>query len=90
MIDSHLPACFVDRHYLIVRSLLDEPMLSIVGNYALRRAGSGTMSMNDKQAPDTPSAYGDPMMETLLSELQPELERCTGSQLYPTYAFFRV
>ena len=45
---------------------------------------------NDKQAPNTYSHYADIAMETLLTWVQPVMERHTGLKLSPTYSYARI
>ena len=45
---------------------------------------------NDTQVPDTYSHYADIAMETLLTWVQPVMEKHTGLKLSPTYSFARI
>ena len=45
---------------------------------------------NDGQVPNTYSVYGDLVMETLLTKVQPIMEIETETQLYPTYSYARL
>jgi hypothetical protein len=85
-----IPAAFERQKYVVLRSLVKEPVLSTLYTYALERARSGTMDLDDAQAPGTPSAYGDPAMEILLEKLRPQAEAASRLCLYPTYSYFRV
>ena len=87
---TSVSARFRKDRYIVLRDLLVEPMLSVVANYAMHSALSGKMVDGDIQAPDTPCAYGDPMMETVLENCRAAIEEATGLALHPTYAFFRV
>ena len=44
----------------------------------------------DSQVPNTYSIYGDVAMETLLMKVKPLMEKETGLNLIPTYAYARV
>ena len=44
----------------------------------------------DSQVPNTYSIYGDVAMETLLMKVKPLMEKQTGLNLIPTYAYARV
>ena len=44
----------------------------------------------DSQVPNTYSIYGDIAMETLLMKVKPLMEKETGLNLIPTYAYARV
>jgi hypothetical protein len=83
-------AQFATQKYLTHPSMLDASGVVFHYRYALSRAAGGTMTLKDSQVPSTPSAYGDPIMETLLEELRPAVERATGLSLFPTYAYFRI
>jgi len=45
---------------------------------------------NDQQVPETYSHYGDVAMETLLTWVQPAMEKHTGLKLTPTYSYARI
>ena len=45
---------------------------------------------NDRQVPDTYSHYADTAMETLLTWVQPAMEKHTGLKLSPTYSNARI
>ena len=45
---------------------------------------------NDKQVPETYSHYADIAMETLLTWVQPVMEKHTGLKLSPTYSYARI
>jgi hypothetical protein len=80
---------FQQQGYFIRRSLLSLPLRTFLYSYALKKASIGRMN-DDEQVPGSPSSYGDPMMEMLLEELQPQIEIACGLQLFPTYSYFRV
>jgi hypothetical protein len=85
------PAARLSRDgYVVVRSLLEEPRLSLLRRYAVLRARKGTMQAGDGQVIDTPAAYGDLFMDGLLEDLLPRIERASGLRLFPTYSYFRV
>ena len=45
---------------------------------------------NDQQVPNTYSHYGDMVMETLLEEVKPVMEKHTGLKLSETYSYARI
>ena len=45
---------------------------------------------NDRQVPDTYSHYADTAMETLLTWVQPAMEKHTRLKLSPTYSYARI
>ena len=44
----------------------------------------------DEQVPNTYSHYSDIVMETLLQEVKPVMEKHTGIKLSPTYSYARI
>ena len=78
------------ERYVMVPSLLKEPQLGLYYRYACKIAQNGTVHLGDEQVPGTPCAYGDFMMDGLLTSLLPEIERVSGLVLFPTYSYFRV
>ena len=79
-------AKFVTQYFLlkrkVVRKLLDKRYISSFTNeWGI---------WNDTQAPNTYSHYGDIVMETLLSWVQPVMEKHTGLKLSPTYSYARI
>ena len=81
---------FSKNGHLVLRSLVTNPALAFLYEYASKAADFGKGRLDDDQAPNTPSWYGDAIMESLLEALLPRLEIETGIALYPTYAYFRV
>ena len=45
---------------------------------------------NDEQVPETYSHYADVAMETLLTKVQPVMEKKSGVKLIPTYSYARI
>lgn len=76
--------------YLMLAHLVSEELRSFLYDYALKAAQVGQLKPGDSQAPDSPSASGDPFMDALLELLLPRVETAAGLQLYPTYSYFRV
>ena len=84
---------FRQNGYVVLRSLIAEPLLSSLCRYGTRRIAmpnSWERANVDPEAPPTPEAYGDPMMNMLLLNLKPQVEKATGLQLDPTFSFYRV
>ncbi len=76
--------------YVVLRSPVARPRVSLLRRYAILRAGRGTMDVGDGQVLGTPAAYGDFLMDGLLNDLLPRIERASGLKLFPTYSYFRV
>jgi hypothetical protein len=81
---------FSRNRYTILPGLLKGPEISLKYTYALKLARLGLMLEGDNQAPTTPCAYGDPIMDGLLTRLLPDIEQASGVRLFPTYSYFRV
>jgi hypothetical protein len=75
--------------YALLQSVVNRELAGILRDYSLEYA-TGGFARSDRQVPDTPAAYGDPLMEDLLESLVPLVEECCGRKLYPTYSYFRV
>tara|TARA_B110000285_G_C14818953_1_gene465554 strand:+ start:8 stop:640 length:633 start_codon:yes stop_codon:yes gene_type:complete len=79
-------AAFVYKYFLnkrkIARFLFDQKYLSPFNTeYGV---------WNDAQVPNTYSHYSDLVMETLLQEVKPVMEKHTGLKLSETYSFARI
>jgi hypothetical protein len=81
---------FERDRYVVLPSLLKEPTLTQAYRYACMMADTGRIQPGDAQAPKTPSAYGDFIMEGLLDQLLADIELASGLSLFPTYSYFRV
>lgn len=86
--DSRLK--FGRDRYVVLPSLLKDPTLTQFYRYACTMASKGRMGDGDSQVPGTPNAYGDFMMDGLLTGLLPDIEAASGLDLFPTYSYFRV
>ena len=76
--------------YVVLRSLLKNPQLSLLCRYVMLRSRNGSMAVGDGQVPGTPAAYGDWLMDGVLDDLRPRIEKASGLDLFPTYSYFRV
>ena len=81
---------FKDNGYLIISKILSRELLDFIGVYAYNRARIEGGQPSDTQVPNTPSFYGDYVMENLLDFLLPKIESAAGMKLLPTYTYFRV
>jgi hypothetical protein len=87
---AHGPADFASRGYRVLHSLLPEPLRAFLYEYAVKSARAGKLDPGDKDVPNTPCRYGDPIMEALLKALEPRVVAETALSLFPTYSYFRV
>jgi hypothetical protein len=76
--------------YVVLRGLLKQPALGQTYRYACLMAERGLMSTSDEYVPNTPSGYGDFIMDGLLTAMLPMIEEASGLSLFPTYSYFRV
>ncbi len=84
-----LAQLFARQKYVVWRSCLKEPQLSLLYRYANKRADAGTMK-SDGTAPGALSSAGDVFMDGLLVDLLPGTEAISDLKLFPTYSYFRV
>ena len=79
-------ASFVYQYFLnkrkVARVLFDQKYISPYTEY--------WGVWNDHQVPNTYSHYGDMVMETLLQEVKPVMEKHTGLKLSETYSYARI
>ena len=79
-------AAFVYQYFLnkreVARVLFDQKYISPYTDY--------WGVWNDQQVPNTYSHYGDMVMETLLQEVKPVMEKHTGLKLSETYSYARI
>jgi len=92
---SNNKAIFKKQKYVKVDSGLTSETIDLITQYALfdemqRYTPEGSELNRNNQVPGAHSRYADPMMESLLSYLQPVVEKNTGLSLYPTYSYYRV
>jgi hypothetical protein len=80
---------FARQKYVIRRSCLKDPQLSLLYRYACRRADTGNMG-HDARSPGAWAAPGDLFTDSLLMEMLPLAEDTTQLKLFPTYSYFRV
>ena len=83
-------AVFERDRYVVLPALLKQPSLGQAYRYACTMSVRGLMGTSDEQVPNTPSGYGDFIMDGFLTSLLPEIEQASGLQLFPTYSYFRV
>jgi hypothetical protein len=87
---SELAHLFARQKYVVWRSCVKDPHLSLLYKYACMRAEIGTMNIKDDQVPGTPSTRGDFIMDGLLMDLLPLAQDISRLKLFPTYSYFRV
>jgi hypothetical protein len=80
---------FARQKYVVLRSCVKNPELSLLYRYACKRAQIGTMFL-DGTSSGAWSAPGDCFMDGLLMDLLPFAEEASRLKLFPTYSYFRV
>lgn len=78
---------FYKKGYHIVRNLISEKDAEQLHKHMDNRKDG---DMDDPQAMNTPSFYGDEKMQKLQLELLPKIEEHTGLDLFKTYTYARV
>jgi tryptophan halogenase len=80
---------FKSKGYCVVKSVISPEIRDLATQYALFDEMQD-FTPDTVQVKAAHSKYADPMMETILLQLQPILEKHTGLTLLPTYSFYRV
>ena len=80
-----------DFKYKVIPSFLNEDVLEILKIYCEMRHRTNITSFDDLQS-DTMDTkfYGDPLMESILLKKITLMEKESGKNLLPTYAFWRM
>jgi len=81
---------FARQGYVVIRKLVPPERAAGLRAYLEDMAAQGKMEMGDIMVPDTPSAFGDRVVDSLMEELRPAIEACTGLSLHPTYSYARL
>lgn len=83
---------FKENKYVLVKNAISPEIVNLVSQYALiDEKNDFTLEEGaNPQIHNSHSQYSDGLMESLLLELQPFMEKTTGLSLYPTYSYYRV
>jgi|TARA_R110002012_G_scaffold155395_1_gene316250 hypothetical protein len=93
---------FIKNKYQVIKEVISKDVAKVGYNYLrMREAAERKLQeyhittdwhgfFNDPQVPGAYSIYGDYLMETLLIETLPFIEKKTSTQLVPTYAYTRL
>lgn len=82
---------FKENGWLHIKNCLEPLTVDLVTSYARFDEEQNFQPEEDgAQIPGAHSKYADPLMESLLLQLKPIMEKSTGLSLYPTYSYFRV
>ena len=85
---------FKGDSYVIIPKILSGELLDFIGVYAYNAVKlyeiNGINIYQEAAFPNTPSVYGDIVMENLSDFLLPKIESVAGMKLLPTFTFFRI
>jgi hypothetical protein len=83
---------FAENHYVLVKNAISSDVVNLVSRYALIDEKNDLTLEEGKfpQIHNSHSQYADCLMESLLLELHPFMEKTTGLKLHPTYSYYRV
>ena len=96
---------FKKNKYIVIKKAISPQLAKFISQYfLLKRTVARTLfdkryisqftrewgTWNERQVPETYSHYADTAMETLLTWVQPAMEKHTGLKLFPTYSFARI
>lgn len=79
---------FKEKKYVIADSVLPEEQCKELTNYLLHLSET-KQTKKDGQCPISESVYGDSVLDTLLEDMRPTIEKITGLSLHPTYSYAR-
>ena len=80
---------FKEKGYCLVKNAVSKEIVDLATQYALFDEMQD-FNPDTSQVVGAHSKYADPLMESLLIQLQPIIEANTGLKVYPTYSFYRV
>lgn len=73
--------------YHVIKNVLNKDYCALLTDYVLLKSKTKNIKRND-YLKNVHREYGDPLMETLLQKLTPEIELVTGKSLWPTLSFY--
>jgi hypothetical protein len=79
---------FKDNKYVKVPDALEAATCKKMSNHLLKLVEDNKTTKDD-QCPLSQSIYGDPVLDQLLEDLKPTIEKATGLKLNPTYSYAR-
>lgn len=81
---------FKEDGYYIIRNFISKDFVDFINQYFFTRINAGHSELGDSQAPNSYVFYGDPLMDTILSESVEKLSDVVGYSLLPTYSYTRL
>jgi len=85
-----LPFDFHSDGFTHLKSAISEDLSSLLTQYCFALASEGKRYRFDDEFPNSLSIYSDPLMLSLSIQLRPLIEKETGCELIPTFAFTRI
>lgn len=79
---------FKEKKYVIVDSALSAEQCKKLSDHLLDLVEKNQTTKDD-QCPLSESIYGDAILDSILEDLRPVVEKATGLNLYPTYSYAR-
>lgn len=79
---------FKEKKYVIVDSALSAEQCKLLSDHLLDLVEKN-QTEKDSQCPLSESIYGDAILDSILEDLRPVVEKATGLNLYPTYSYAR-
>ena len=79
---------FKEKKYVIVDSAVPVDICQNLSDYILKLV-EDKKTTKDPQCPLSESIYGDSMLDILLEDVRPTIEKATGLNLIPTYSYAR-
>lgn len=79
---------FKEKKYLVLDSVVPVDICETLTAHILKLSEEGKM-IKDKQCPLSGSIYGDKLLDVLLEDVRPIIEKSTGLNLIPTYSYAR-
>ena len=95
---------FKEHKYVVIKNFLDPNVVGLVYRYCISKVMAMDFKSTyapasfdvewdgewrDKQAPGCYSAYGDILMDTILTSCLPQISNYTGLDLIPNYTYWR-
>ncbi|MBF6303008.1 hypothetical protein IU459_36705 [Nocardia amamiensis] len=74
----------------MLRAALDRRVCELASAYLRLKAEIGEMSLGDGQLARSYASYGDVLMEVMLADLQPQIEKFLGTAVLPTHSYARL
>ena len=81
---------FTDKGYCIVKNAIGGQACTLVANYLSFIDAYHKNLLVWEESQNSAGRYNDPLGESLLFQIQPVVEECTGLKLIPTYSYLRA